>query len=59
MNHVLDTLHAARYTEYNDGKYLNQTYTEEDYVRGFKLTAAKFTMRRDNLATMIAFSWKY
>lgn len=43
MNHVLDTLHAARYTEYNDGKYLNQTYTEEDFVRGLKPTAAKFT----------------
>lgn len=44
MNHVLDTLHAARYTEYNDGKYLNQTYTEEDLVRGFKPAATEFTI---------------
>jgi hypothetical protein len=45
---------AARYTEINNGKYLDHTYTEENFFRVLKLTAAMLTILRDDLVAIIA-----
>ena len=44
---------TAWYMQIDEGKFSNAAYTEENFVRGFRLTAAMSTVIRDDLVTMI------